>query len=367
MQIFAAVIFFSHQKNIMDLPKDNRAVAKWLFVGLVMIMVQVLLGGITRLTGSGLSITEWQPIIGAFPPMNEDAWQQAFDKYKEIAQFKHLNSHFSLSDFKFIFFWEWLHRDWARLMGLVFIFPFIYFLIRKKIERSMVNPMIILFILGGLQGAIGWIMVQSGLNAENLYVSHIRLAVHFIAALILLCYVFWFALKLSIPSTEILSVPSLRGINLILLVLVTIQLIYGAFMAGLHAALASHTWPDINGSYWPAGMLKFSNFWDDISHNLITVQFIHRGLAYLICIPVVIWTLRTKQLPANSVLYAARYLPLLFLIIQMVLGILTILNSRVEIPVLFAILHQFVGMLFLLSLVFTLFLSRGNSMKNSQA
>lgn len=345
----------------MDLPKNNGAVTKWLYTGLVMIMIQVLIGGITRLTGSGLSITEWQPIIGAFPPMNEDAWQQAFDKYKEIAQFKHLNNHFTLSDFKFIYFWEWLHRDWARLMGLVFIFPFIYFLIKKKIDRSMVSPMIILFVLGGLQGAIGWIMVQSGLNEENLYVSHIRLAVHFIAALVLLCYVFWFALKLSIPKSEILKVPSLRNINIVLLVLLTIQLIYGAFMAGLHAALASHTWPDINGSYWPDGMFDLSNFWDDITHNLITVQFIHRGLAYLICIPVVIWTFRAAKLPANSVLYSVKYLPLIFLIIQIVLGILTILNSSVEIPILFGVLHQFVGMLFLLSLVFTLYLSNRKS------
>lgn len=366
LQIFAAVIFYSSQINSMDLPKDNRAVTKWLYIGLIMIVIQVLLGGITRLTGSGLSITEWQPIIGAFPPMNEDAWHKAFDKYKEIAQFKHLNSHFSLSDFKFIFFWEWLHRDWARLMGLVFIFPFIYFLVKKKIESNMVKPMIILFLLGGLQGAIGWIMVQSGLNAENLYVSHIRLAIHFIAALILLCYVFWFALKLSIPSTEILYVPSLRNINLILLILITIQLIYGAFMAGLHAALASHTWPDINGSYWPAGMATLSNFWDDISHNLITVQFIHRGLAYLICIPVVIWTLKANKLPAYSILFNVRYLPMLFLTIQIVLGVLTILNSRTEIPILFAILHQFVGMLFLLVLVFTMFLSKGKPSKRTQ-
>ena len=184
----------------MDLPKNNRQVVIWLYIGLVMIMIQVIIGGITRLTGSGLSITEWQPIIGAFPPMNDQAWQEAFNKYKEIAQFKHLNSHFSLDDFKFIFFWEWLHRDWARLMGLVFIFPFIYFLIKKKIQKNMVTPMIVLFLLGGLQGVIGWIMVQSGLNDQDLYVSHIRLAVHFISALILLSYVFWFALKLSIDK-----------------------------------------------------------------------------------------------------------------------------------------------------------------------
>lgn len=343
----------------MDLPKNNRHVVIWLYVGLIMIMIQVIIGGITRLTGSGLSITEWKPIIGAFPPMDEQAWQEAFNKYKEIAQFKHLNSHFTLSDFKFIFFWEWLHRDWARLMGLVFIFPFIYFLISKKIQQNMVKPMIILFLLGGLQGAIGWIMVQSGLNAENLYVSHIRLAVHFISALILLCYVFWFALKLSIPENQILHIPDLKKINVWILVLLTFQLIYGAFMAGLHAAFAAITWPDINGMLWPSGMFTQGSFLDDITHNLITVQFIHRGLAYLICIPVIIWFFKFKNVVQDTFLYRVRFLPVLLLFLQILLGVLTVLNAIGEIPLIYAILHQFVGMLFLLSFVGTLFLSRG--------
>ena len=343
----------------MGSPKNNRSVVIWLYVGLVMIMIQVVIGGITRLTGSGLSITEWKPILGAFPPMNEQAWLDAFDKYKEIAQFKNLNSHFSLSDFKFIFFWEWLHRDWARLMGLVFIFPFIYFLISKKIQQNMVKPMIMLFLLGGLQGAIGWIMVKSGLNDENLYVSHIRLAIHFISALILLCYVFWFALKLSISENQVLHVPELKKINVLLLVLLTFQLIYGAFMAGLHAAFAAITWPDINGMLWPTGMFSQGSFLEDITHNLITVQFIHRGLAYIICIPIIIWVLKAQKLAAGTLLYNFRFLPVLFLVVQILLGVLTVLNTSSEIPLIYAILHQFVGMLFLLSLVYTLFLSRG--------
>jgi cytochrome c oxidase assembly protein subunit 15 len=343
----------------MDLPKNNRQVVIWLYIGLVMIMIQVIIGGITRLTGSGLSITEWQPIIGAFPPMNDQAWLEAFNKYKEIAQFKHLNSHFSLDDFKFIFFWEWLHRDWARLMGLVFIFPFIYFLIKKKIQKNMVTPMIVLFLLGGLQGVIGWIMVQSGLNDQDLYVSHIRLAVHFISALILLSYVFWFALKLSIDKNQIIQVPKLKKINLWILILLFVQLIYGAFMAGLHAAFAARTWPDINGKMWPSSMLSEGDFWADISHNLITVQFIHRGLAYLIIIPVLMWFWKSRNLAPNILLYRFRVVPLILLFLQILLGVLTVLNTTGQIPISYAILHQFVGMLFLLSLVFTLYLSRG--------
>jgi cytochrome c oxidase assembly protein subunit 15 len=343
--------------------QQQRPVAIWLYIGVGMLIIQVLLGGITRLTGSGLSITEWQPILGALPPMSEAAWQTAFDKYKEIAQYQYVNNHFTLADFKSIYFWEWLHRDWARLMGFVFIIPFIYFIIKKKIDRSMIKPMIILFILGGLQGAIGWIMVQSGLNQEDLYVSHIRLAVHFISALVLLCYVYWFALKLSTPATNIVRAPGLRKLNACLLVLLTLQLIYGAFMAGLHAALSANTWPDINGMWWPVGMFRQGGFLTDITHNAITIQFIHRGLAYLITILVAVWWWKASETRENSLLYNIRYLPLLLVLLQVMLGVLTLLGSQVKIPILQAMLHQGVGMLLLLSLVWTFFLSSNKTVK----
>ncbi|PSL35631.1 COX15/CtaA family protein [Chitinophaga ginsengisoli] len=343
--------------------QQQRPVAIWLYIGVGMLIVQVLLGGITRLTGSGLSITEWKPILGALPPMTEAAWQEAFDKYKEIAQYQYVNRHFTLSDFKAIYFWEWLHRDWARFIGVVFAIPFVYFLIKKKLDASMVKPMVILFILGGLQGAIGWIMVQSGLNTEDLYVSHIRLAVHFIAALVLLCYTFWFALKLSTDKKEVLSMPGLRKLNGWLLGILTLQLIFGAFMAGLHAALVANTWPDINGMWWPVGMFTQGNLLTDITHNAITIQFIHRGLAYLITILVVIWWWKTSEAPEHSLLHRIRYVPLLLVLLQVMLGVLTLLGSQVRIPILQAILHQGVGMLLLLSLVWTLYLSRNKAAK----
>ncbi|SDF26791.1 COX15/CtaA family protein [Chitinophaga filiformis] len=343
--------------------QQQRPVAIWLYIGVGMLIVQVLLGGITRLTGSGLSITEWKPILGALPPMTEAAWQEAFDKYKEIAQYQYVNRHFTLSDFKAIYFWEWLHRDWARFIGVVFAIPFVYFLIRKKLDASMVKPMIILFVLGGLQGAIGWIMVQSGLNTEDLYVSHIRLAVHFIAALVLLCYTFWFALKLSIDNKDVLSMPGLRRLNGWLLGILTLQLIFGAFMAGLHAALVANTWPDINGMWWPMGMFTQGSLLTDITHNAITIQFIHRGLAYLITILVVIWWWKTSEAPENSLLHRIRYVPLLLVLLQVMLGVLTLLGSQVRIPILQAILHQGVGMLLLLSLVWTFYLSSNKATK----
>src|SRR5690349_18354340 len=209
--------------------RSSRPVAIWLLVGVFMLIVQVLLGGITRLTGSGLSITEWKPIMGTLPPMNEHDWNIAFEKYKQIAQYKYLNSYFTLSDFKSIFFWEWFHRLWARLIGVVFIIPFIIFLYQKRFKKEMIRPLLILFLLGGLQGLVGWIMVKSGLeDSDLLYVSHYKLAIHFILALGLLCYAVWFALQLLVPSEQIIFHRPLKRFAGFLIGVLTIQLIYGA-------------------------------------------------------------------------------------------------------------------------------------------
>lgn len=341
--------------------QKNKAVIIWLIVGAVMVIIQVLLGGLTRLTGSGLSITEWKPILGALPPMNEQDWMVAFNKYKEIAQFKFIHNHFTLSDFKAIYFWEWLHRNWARFIGFVFIIPFIYFIVRKKIDRSMVWPMIILFLLGALQGAIGWIMVKSGVGTDLVYVSHIRLAVHFLAALLLLCYIVWFALKLTVKPPQLAIDSGLRQFNAVILIIVTIQLIYGAFMAGTHAAKAAVTWPTINGELFPAGqMLNEGSFLSDITHNLITIQFIHRGLAYLLTVMIILFTLKLMKLPKDTLLYKLRFWPLLIVVVQVVLGVLTVMNYLTPHKLLFSIVHQLVGMLLLVMVVITLFLVRKN-------
>ncbi|GAB3415442.1 COX15/CtaA family protein [Niabella aquatica] len=336
---------------IMDL-KKNRPVAIWLFTGAVMIVIQILLGGITRLTGSGLSITEWKPILGALPPMNEQDWNIAFEKYKQIAQYKYIHNYFTLKDFKFIYFWEWLHRNWGRFMGIVFIIPFVYFIYRKKIDRSMLWPMVILLMLGALQGAIGWIMVASGVGTDLVYVSHIRLAIHFMAALILLVYVVWFALKISVPDFKRLHLPAIKNFTWLLLLILTIQLIYGAFMAGTHAAKSAITWPSINGRLVP-DMSEGGIF-----HNLLAIQFIHRGLAYLITILVIIYTIMLYRQPVSTAVYRLRNIPLLTTIAQVVLGICTLvyyLDPQAKLWL--GIAHQFVGMLLLISLVMVYFYS----------
>jgi cytochrome c oxidase assembly protein subunit 15 len=337
---------------------NRRAIANWLLIGVGMIMVQVLLGGITRLTGSGLSITEWKPILGALPPMNEADWTAAFEKYKQIGQFKHINFDFTLSDFKFIYFWEWFHRQWARLIGVVFLIPFVWFIVKGMIAREMVIPMAILFLLGALQGAIGWIMVKSGLNEENLYVSHIRLAVHFLSALGLLCYTLWFAFRLLVDPKDLSpDAPTHKG-ALGLTMLLVVQLAYGAFMAGLKAGAFAPTWPDINGSWWPSGLTdgKGGFFLTD---NPLTVQMVHRLIAYVLALSILWWTLSSGKRGLKGLLSKTLRLPLLLVVAQVVLGILTVVNSDDARALLWlGVAHQFVAMLLLMSMMWVLYLTR---------
>ncbi len=333
----------------------SKAVAIWLLVGVGMIIIQVLLGGITRLTGSGLSITEWKPILGALPPLNEADWLKAFEQYKQIGQYKHLNFEFTLSDFKFIYFWEWFHREWARLIGVVFFIPFVWFIVKKKIEKWMINPMIILFLLGLLQALLGWIMVASGLNEEDLYVDHIRLAIHFIAALGLLCYTLWFALVLLVPNEErVVSLPLKKQTNL-LLVLLVVQLIFGAFMAGLKAANFATTWPLINGEFIPSSLANDSV--STFTHDPLAVHFVHRNLAYLLAIMIIVWYRKAKQVEAGVYFSRWRSVPLVFVLVQVLLGILTVLYANNSTALLWlGVAHQFTGMMLLLSFVMVAYL-----------
>lgn len=347
--------------------RSSRPVAIWLLAGAGMIIVQVLLGGITRLTGSGLSITEWKPIMGTLPPMNEQDWNNAFEKYKQIAQYKYLNSHFALSDFKFIFFWEWFHRLWARLIGVVFLIPFIIFLIQKRFKKEMIKPMIILFLLGALQGLGGWIMVQSGLeDSELLYVSHYKLAIHFILALGLLCYALWFALDLLIPDEQIVINKPLRKLATWLVVLLVLQLIYGAFMAGLKAAATAPTWPGINGVWFPENIHSFGGYefsgLSFLTDHPLVIHFIHRNLAYLISILVFVWCWKAGKVTGTKLFQKTKWLPLLIVLLQVLLGILTVLNVLNKNTFLWlGVAHQFVAMILLLSLVWILYTVRSKT------
>ena len=337
-----------------------------------MTVIQIALGGITRLTGSGLSITEWDVVTGSLPPMSEGAWQILFEKYKTTPQFQLLNFDFTISNFKFIFFWEWFHRLWARSIGLVFAFGFIYFLVKKYFQPKMVKPLLVLFLLGALQGAIGWIMVASGLEGDAVYVKPTRLALHFIFALGLLCYTYWFALSLTVHPIRRNSgnddasnkINTIRNFAWVILLILFFQLIYGALMAGHKAANVASTWPTINGEWMPSSLVQGSNFFLNAINNTIWIHFVHRGLAYLLLVLIIVWSLRLLKLQGNPFWVRARIAPAILVFIQVLLGIFTVLSSVHIIPGVWAgfewlaQLHQLVGMLLLLSVINILYATK---------
>ncbi|HYJ36967.1 MAG TPA: COX15/CtaA family protein [Chitinophagaceae bacterium] len=334
-----------------------RPVAVWIMIGVGMLLIQVVLGGITRLTGSGLSITEWNVVTKLLPPLNGQQWMNEFDKYRQTSQYQYLNTHFTLSDFKFIFFWEWFHRLWAKLIAVAFLIPFVLFIFQKRISAKMIQPLTLLFLLGGLQGVIGWIMVKSGLTGDALYVKPTRLALHFVFALGLIAYAFWVGLRWMSPSPGIHH-PKLKSLTVVIIVIVFLQLIFGALMAGHKAALVAPTWPTINGDMVPVDLFKERPLMLNLIDNTITIHFIHRSLASVIFILVSIWTVYAYTIQQTPSLFArTRYLPPLLIALQVLLGVLSVLQSPTIVPnhwgsfEWLALLHQVVGMIFLLSLV----------------
>ena len=351
--------------------RSNKLVATWLLVGVVMTIIQFVLGGVTRLTGSGLSITEWEVITGALPPLSEEAWLIEFAKYKQTPQFQLLNFEFDLQNFKYIFFWEWFHRLWARIIGLVFAGGFIWFLVAKHFKKEMIKPLVILFFLGIMQGAIGWIMVASGLEGDAVYVKPTRLALHFIFALGLLSYTFWFALQLSVPKTALQiqagmhqAVQKAKTLNVAILALLVLQLMYGALMAGHKAAMVAPTWPTINGDYVPSNLFSDPIFLLNFIENKILVHFMHRGIAYILLALVIYWTVKLYQINGSSFFNRIKIFPLLLVLLQVLLGIASLLYARSIIPGVWGIfewmaqIHQLVGMSLLLSLVATYYVMR---------
>lgn len=342
----------------------NSAVAYWVLAGTGMLFIQVMLGGITRLTGSGLSITEWNVFTGVIPPLNARQWVTEFDKYKQTPQFHLLNADFTLSDFKFIYFWEWFHRLWARLVGVVFIIGFVLLMYRRKLKSEMIMPLLILFFLGMLQAVIGWIMVVSGLNGDAIYVQPTKLALHFIFAIGLISYAFWYSLKLLFPVTRFRNSRRIWAFTIVLLVLVFFQLLFGALMAGNKAAAVAPNWPGINGDWIPNNLFREKPFFLNFIGNKITIHFIHRNLAYLILVGVSIWTLRLFR---SGIIRSQRMrllMPFVLVVFQILLGILALYSSKGIVAnhwVAFdwlALLHQLNSMLLLFSLIYAIYVLR---------
>jgi heme a synthase len=301
-------------------------VGLWLKIVAFMIFVMVLVGGATRLTNSGLSITEWQPLLGAIPPLNAADWQLAFDKYRETSQFKLQNPDMALGSFQFIYWWEWSHRFLGRFIGLVFLLPFLVFAVTRRLEKRIWPRLLFLFVVGGLQGALGWYMVASGL-VDRVEVSQYRLAAHLTLAVGLFAAMIWVIASLRHKHEFPRNFDSWTA--LILLVLVFVQIAAGGFVAGLDAGQGYNTWPKMDGLWIPNGLYVAEPLWRNLFENALTVQFDHRMLAYWIFIVAVFHALKSFSVSAMMLAYAV--------FAQACLGILTLL---MHVPLAIALIHQ---------------------------
>lgn len=336
-----------------------KAVRIWFAIGLVMIFFQIIIGGVTRLTGSGLSITKWEIVTGTLPPMTEKQWLEEFEEYKQTPQYEKINEGMALSEFKFIYFWEYFHRLWARLMGFVFLLPFIYFIVSRKLTGKMLRQVFLLFFLAALVASFGWIMVASGL-IERPWVNTYKLTLHLSLAILTFLYLWYLYFSVSGVKRVFVSTVSQRFL-VIIFIGVAIQIMLGGIVSGAKAAMAFPTWPTMNGD-WIPNVLMDSSYWHpdsfiDYDKNIFFpafMQFVHRNLAYLLFILILTWVFRTYSKQDRN-WDVSHVILVCLLLLQVLLGILVLLNSRGTIPVFYGVLHQGVGILLISTLLYQIY------------
>ena len=310
-----------------------RALMTWLFTVAAMIVAMVVIGGITRLTESGLSITEWKPISGTLPPLTDAAWQAEFDNYKKIPEYAQINRGMMLDGFKAIFFWEYAHRLFGRVIGMAFALPLLWFAIRRQVPTGYGWRLTAILALGGLQGAIGWWMVASGLSVRT-DVSHVRLAVHLITALVLLSGIIWTALDLrQLGMLPFARPATLRPVAIVAIVVLFGQIMFGAFTAGLDAGYAFASWPMMGDAWFPTGTPMVDPGWRNAVDNPIVVQFIHRWLAFGAAAGLGVLAWRAWQAGAQR----AAVLIVALVSLQIALGVATLLSG---VWIVIAVAHQ---------------------------
>ena len=303
-----------------------------------LVFLMVIVGGITRLTESGLSITEWKPVTGALPPLNEAQWISEFEKYKKIPEYLEINgpAGMTLAEFKFIYFWEWVHRLLGRVIGLAFALPLAWYWFKRQIPVGYHPRLLALLALGGLQGTIGWWMVSSGLSART-DVSHFRLAVHLLTALFIMGGLIWTALDLKTKAARpVAQNARLTGFSLTVLVVLFIQLLFGAWVAGLNAGYVSNSWPLMNGKFYPEGVDWSNGLWFALTHDPFLTHFIHRWWAWITVGALILMARRLKHIgarPASIAIHSAFGT-------QILLGIATVMTGM---NIILAVLHQAVG------------------------
>ncbi|KAF2517249.1 COX15/CtaA family protein [Flavobacterium foetidum] len=334
--------------------KENKSVIIWLLSGCVLLFLMVVVGGITRLTNSGLSMTDWHLVTDTFPPMTEAKWQAAFDEYKKFPEYQKINIHndFQLADYKFIYFWEWFHRFIGRIIGLVFFVPFVYFLAKKRLDTPTIKKCIVLLAMGGFQGFLGWFMVRSGL-IDNPDVSHFRLSLHLTFAFITFAYTLWVALDLIYPERNINKILPLRNIARYALVALLIQIIYGGFVAGLNAGLIHNHWPLMSDGEFihESVFIEQSSLIKNLIEGKSGVQFVHRTFAYAVVAVILFLFFKSKKYSLTTTQANGINILVVFVFIQFLLGVFTLLYS---VPLALGLIHQIMAFFLLSAMTFTL-------------
>ena len=320
-----------------------------------MVLIQVMIGGITRLTESGLSITEWDVVMGSLPPGNDEDWDKEFQLYKSSAQYEKINSDFTVEQFKKIYWWEFIHRNWARLISVVFLFPFIYFLIKKKFNAAWIKKLAVVFLLGGLQGFVGWIMVASGLEGDP-WVDPSKLTIHLILALIVFMYLIWLALsyrKKDLVSDHPLANKYIKWI----IVLILIQISLGGLMAGTDAGRLYNTYPLMNGQIIPDGAFQGVFSADKLVALSTEINFLHRTFAIIVAISIFGFWFQNRKF-TSPLMHRLNSTFVLILCLQFLLGVFTLIGGKENIPVFLGVSHQVVACLLLGLSVVILFYSK---------
>jgi cytochrome c oxidase assembly protein subunit 15 len=314
----------------------RRAMVAWLLICCALVFAMVVVGGVTRLTHSGLSITEWQPIVGTMPPLSASDWNETFSKYQATPEFREVNHDMTLAAFKRIFWWEYFHRLLGRAIGVVFLVPYLWFLRRKRIPRGYALPLAGIFVLGGLQGLVGWLMVKSGLVADP-RVSQFRLAAHLGLAFAIFGAMWWTALSLAYPRPADEWQRAQHRYALAVTALVFVMVLLGALVAGIRAGFAYNTFPLMNGHVVPPEIMLLVPWWKNFFWNMATVQFDHRFVGWLLAVaaPLLWWRLRAPQVPSRA--RRGGTLLLAMVAVQLALGVATLVNV---VPLPLAAMHQ---------------------------
>lgn len=335
--------------------KTNKPVVYWLLTGCLLLFIMVVVGGITRLTNSGLSMTDWHLITDTFPPLTEEKWNEAFEEYKKYPEYQKINQYkhdgFTIDDYKFIYFWEWFHRFIGRIIGLVFIIPFLYFLVKKRLDKPTVIKCLILLAMGGFQGFLGWFMVKSGL-IDNPDVSHYRLSLHLTFAFITFAYTLWVALDLMYPERNQAIKPLQKTARIALIILI-IQIIYGGFVAGLNAGLIHNHWPLMSdGQFFHESILVEQDSWLlRFTESKSGIQFVHRTMAYIIVAIILYLYYQSKKYVLTTIQKNGIISLVLIVFLQFALGVFTLLF---HVPLWLGLTHQVMAFFLLSAMTFVL-------------